>query len=489
MDNSPHTPFFPAWRPRLAAAGQRVAAATRSVKGATLAGLENRFGAVFPAQLLDTPEGKRERVYPLRRTFWCFLWQILNPSTSGREVVRQLQALLTLEGGPVISSEDGGYCTARQRLPETLFPQALLASAKAVQQAAPLASPDVLQGRPCRVVDGTCVTMPDTMENRRAFPKTQATRDGIGFPMMRVVAFFCLTSGAILSAVTGNLCTSELALFQLMLPQLARGDILIADRAYSLFVVLHLLDLAGADFIGRSARKVDGRKRIRRLGRNDWMVRWQRPTKRSALLDPEPWSLVASCRDVRIVRGSLWRPGFRVRQVTLVTTLLDVGQYPADQLLQAYARRWRLELCFNDLKTTLKMEMLSCHSPKMIQKEFLLHLIAHNLVRLVAAQAARAHQADLERISFKGTLDALRQFCLALSRARSRRVRRRLWDELLRTLVDDLVPLRLNRREPRAIKRQKNKYPRLNRPRHLFRDHPKRNVRRSRARRRALLLN
>ena len=58
--------------------------------------------------------------------------------------------------------------------------------------------------------------------------------------------------------------------------------------------------------------------------------------------------------------------------------------------------------------------------------------------------------------------------------------------EVLATLAADLVPQRPGRREPRAVKRKKNKYPRLNTSRKKFRDHPKRNVRRTNARLRRL---
>ena len=83
-------------------------------------------------------------------------------------------------------------------------------------------------------------------------------------------------------------------------------------------------------------------------------------------------------------------------------------------------------------------------------------------------------------------LDPLRQFSQAMARARSKKKRRELWAELLHTLAADLVPERPGRREPRAAKRKKNKYPRLDLPRRKFRDHPKRNVRRKNARLRRL---
>jgi hypothetical protein len=189
------------------------------------------------------------------------------------------------------------------------------------------------------------------------------------------------------------------------------------------------------------------------------------------------WALLPKQITVRMVRGSCYVKGFRVRRVTLVTTLLDAERYPAREILQAYLRRWRLEMCLDDLKTTLQMEMLRARSPKMLQKEIYAHLIAYNLIRCTMAQAAAEQGVLLERISFKGTLDALRQFTQAMSQARTKKKRSQLWNKLLESIANDLLPERPGRREPRALKRVKNKYPRLSRPRHVFKDRPKRNVR------------
>ncbi len=115
----------------------------------------------------------------------------------------------------------------------------------------------------------------------------------------------------------------------------------------------------------------------------------------------------------------------------------------------------------------------------MVEKEIYAHLLVHNLVRWTMARAASEHTVSLERVSFKGTLDALRQFTQAMSQAHSKKRRQQLWSELLRTLATDLVPQRPERREPRAVKRVRNKYPRLSAPRHKFRDRPKRHVRRA----------
>jgi hypothetical protein len=189
---------------------------------------------------------------------------------------------------------------------------------------------------------------------------------------------------------------------------------------------------------------------------------------------------------LRALKMSFNQKGFRMRQLTLVTTLLDAELYPACEIFEAYLRRWRLEMCLDDLKTTLKMDTPRGRSPEMVHKEIYMRLIAHNLIRCTMAEAAAKHGVTLQRISFKGCLDAMRQFSQAMARARSKGKRRDLWATLLDALARDLVPERPGRREPRAVKRRKHKYPTLNAPRHKFKDVAKRNFRRKIARLRRL---
>lgn len=477
------TPFFPAWQPRLAPMGSRTAQAWRKVRAYTLCQLEVRFTPWIPKDFFPKTTEKansRDRTYTRARTFWSMLWQGFNPKASGRQVVRQLQALFELQGAPSVSEADGAYCRAKARLPLSEFPKVLSAAAQSADKLAPALT--LLQGRPIKVADGTALTLADTPKNRKAYAPVQAPEPN--FPMMRVVVLFSLLSGAILSLVSGDLRTAELPMLYSLFSQLTAKDILLGDRAYGNFVLLALLGhfKPGVDFIGRSARRVDGRHRLQRLGKGDWLLSWKKGSNPSLWLPQAIWLVMPKQITVRIVRGSCYVKGFRVRRVTLVTTLLDAQRYPAREILRAYLRRWRLEMCLDDLKTTLEMETLRGRSPDMVQKELYTHLVAHNLIRCTMAQAASEHDVPLDRISFKGTLDALRQFTQAMSQARSKKKRAELWAKLLQTLSQDLLPERPGRREPRAVKRVKNKYPRLSQPRHRFHDRPKRNVRRARSR-------
>lgn len=477
----PTTPFFPAWRPSLAPMGQLLTKSIHQVRACTLSQLESRFSNCLPdsafTKALRGPNS-RNRVYTQGRTFWCFLWQCLQVNVAGREVVRQLQALLALLGAGPICPEDGAYCIARQRLPQSLLTTALQTSAAVCDRSA--TQTGFLQNRTVKVADGTTVTLPDTPDNQREYPQVSTMKPGCSFPLMKIVALFSLLSGAIVAASCGQINTSEFRLLYDLMACLHPEDILIADRGFGNASVVAWLQSLKVDIIARSARKMDGRRRLKRLGKNDWLVTWKR--MKSAVLSPEIQASLPAQLTVRIVRGSLYQRGFRVRQVTLVTTLLDVDSYPAADLLQAYLRRWRMEMCLNDLKTTLGMKNLSCKSPEMARKELLMHLIAHNLVRYTMVQAAVEYGADLQRISFKGTLDALRQFTHAMAQTRSKNKRQELWECLLRTLAADRVPLRPNRREPRAVKQRSRKYDRVRVPRWQHKDRPKRNTRRTRSR-------
>ena len=482
-----HTPFLPALRPALAPMGCRLARTVSQVGAHTLCQLESALGCWVPPSLFPkapVKENSRDHHYTRWRSFWCMLWQALNPDASGREVVRQLQALFELQNGPKISEEDGAYCRAKARLPLAEFPKALAATAKAADRLAPPMT--LLRGRALKAVDGSALTLSDTPKNRKAYPPLQCA-DRPSFPMLRIVVLFSVLSGALAAVASGSLASSELGLFSSLSHQLIGGDILLGDRGFGSYPLIAWIKLSlDVDFIGRTTRRVDGRRRLTRLARNDWLIVWKRSATPSPWLSPLQWAGLPKEMTLRAIKGRCYAKGFRVRQITLVTTLLDPELYPAQQILQAYLRRWRLEMCLDDLKTTLKLDFLRARSPLMAQKEILMRLIAHNLIRCTAAQAAAEHAVALERISFKGSIDALRHFSSAMAQARSKKKRQQLWTELLHTLAADLVPERPDRREPRAVKRKKNKYPRLDAPRRQFRDHPKRNLRRKRARLRRL---
>jgi hypothetical protein len=216
------------------------------------------------------------------------------------------------------------------------------------------------------------------------------------------------------------------------------------------------------------------RSKGRRLGKFDRVVTWDRPKARDLT-----WWLPQSIPDsitVRVLKVCVPFPGFRTRVVFLTTNLLDTKEFPATALAELYRRRWQVELFFRHIKTTMCMDVLRCLSPEMIRRELHMHMIAYNLIRALMLRSAFVHAKPIDRISFKGTCDTLRQWAphLAIAAA-TPALYQQLFRSLLKTLAHDIVPLRPDRSEPRAVKRRPKNYHRLTKPRHLMGNVPRRN--------------
>jgi DDE family transposase len=148
------------------------------------------------------------------------------------------------------------------------------------------------------------------------------------------------------------------------------------------------------------------------------------------------------------VRYHLSTPGFRPRQITLVTTLLDQEVYPAPDLAELYRRRWQVETALAHLKSTMQMEVLHGKTVPGVLKELTMFAIVYNLVRIVMLRSATLRHSAVERISF---LAALRWLGAPGTRV------------LLSALI--VHPTRPHRVEPRVKKRRPKSVPFMIKPR------------------------
>lgn len=425
----------------------------------------------------ETGDNSRQRIYTPRLTFLAFLDQTLDPASSCRSAVDQILAYYqALPHHPHIDPDTSAYCQARARW----TCEELIDIRRALARGPALHGDSLLAGIPgqLKVIDGTCFNLPDTAANRALCPPSGDQQPGCGFPLVRMMGVFCLKTGALLEETSAPYATSENELFHDLWPTFSPGDILVADRNFCSYGSLALLRLryqTDGLFHLHASRTSDFRKG-QRLGPRDRLVTWHKPSKKPATLSQAEWEQLPATLTVRMVRVRIMTPSSRCRTITLVTTLTNPKLWPVKLLAALYRRRWNIELYWDDIKTALQMDMLSCKTPAMAHKEIQRHLIAYNLIRAIMAEAALTAHVPLERVSFTGTRDAAYHYSQAIARipARQQKQRRRLYAQMLTTIASDPVPERPNRREPRCQKRRPKAYPFMTRPRHLMQDAPKR---------------
>lgn len=260
----------------------------------------------------------------------------------------------------------------------------------------------------------------------------------------------------------------EVSLLRRLWDVLCPGDILLTDRLMANWITIHGLQERGLDLVGRlntAHRKVDFR-RGKRLGPEDHLVHWRKPTSIRSV-DRPTYNALPESITVREARIRILQPGFRTRSMVVVTTILAPAQASKEELARLSRSRWNNELDLRSIKSTLQMHELRCKTPELVRKEIWTHILAYNLIRTVMAQAAAKHDLLPRSISFKGTLQALEAFqpVIELQAGQGSAHRWQLLQQLLAVVATHRVAERPDRFEPRVKKHRRNHYNWLMNPR------------------------
>lgn len=414
----------------------------------------------------------RDRIFNPMVTLWAFLSQVIaRKNSSCKDAVSRVLVDRVVRGEKACSSDTNSYCRARGRLPESLLANLTREIGRELDR---LALPEWLcNERHVKIVDGSTATMADTLANQEAYPQSRGQKVGLGFPILRFVVILSLSVGTVLECVYGA-CrgkkTGEQSLFRETWNALESRDILLGDRLFDAYRDIALLRSRSIDVVfgKKQSRRCDFR-RGRKLGPNDHVVVWTKPKyDASRYENKEEWKSLPDEMEMREIRTTVRRAGYRTRKVVIVTTLLDPQQYPAKDLTDLFAQRWHCELDLRSIKQALGMCHLHCKTPAMVRKELWAHLLAYNLIRVRMAQAAAVHGAMPRRLSFSDAKILIHNFAPHLANA-SRREHHRLEAELLEAIARCKLTKRPGRKEPRAVKKRQQKYSYLTQPRHQAR--------------------
>ncbi|WP_199316608.1 transposase domain-containing protein [Chroococcidiopsis sp [FACHB-1243]] len=158
----------------------------------------------------------RRRLFDPFVTLWAFLSQVLDVDKSCHNTVSRVIAYLVGEGVEIPSTDTSAYCQARARLPEKLLENLFSQAAQNIDEK--VTTEHLWHGRNLKVIDGSTVSMPDTVENQKAYPQPKTQKAGCGFPIAKIGVIFSLVTGAAVAVVIDVLNTHDIKLARPSLP-------------------------------------------------------------------------------------------------------------------------------------------------------------------------------------------------------------------------------------------------------------------------------
>ena len=298
---------------------------------------------------------------------------------------------------------------------------------------------------------------------------TQHPKKGVGFPLARVVGVISLVSGAVLGmamAPWSGKGTGEHALLRQLMHIFQKGDVILGDAYYASFFLIALCLAMGVDVVFPAhGSRGKGSERGKRLGKGDYLVSWKKP-QRPTWMDKETYQQFPESIEVRETKVILKRPGFQDETTTLVSTFKDSRSVNAEDLKQLYRYRWFIEVDFRSIKTIMQMDVLRGKTPEMVRKEIWAHLLAYNLVRKEMLQAAIKYNRNPREMSFKVALQMMGAFLQAGVLSPDNH---EVYERFQKAIVSKKIGGQKRLPEPRVIKRRPKAFPRLQKPRHLYR--------------------
>ncbi len=349
---------------------------------------------------------------------------------------------------------DAAWCRARSKLPPQLWPQLIQRSEQRLTRL--VGNKHLYRGLPVFIVDGSTVSMPDEPQLAKTFGYAD-TKHGLSrFPVARITFLVRLGVQAVCSYEMGHYRISEDTQFNRMWPKIPNGSICLFDKKFCSFYNLAKLRQRHIFVVTPLHQKRKPYELIKAgkcIGSNQWIVLLQlAPQLRKRYADRS----LPLCLPVRLIRAKFWHNG-KLRQMWLVTTLLDRLGYSSSSIVRLYRQRWEIESRIGSLKTTLQMKVLQSKKTKNVYYEVAATVLAHNLVWTIIHQASLQAGIAARRISFLSAVRTIVAFSIRLQ-TEDICERQRTYAAMLDHIASQTNPYRPNRIEPRLVKRQTRSY-------------------------------
>jgi len=421
--------------------------------------LMNLYLHVAPAdlfRLLQRHAGRIVRcgIYSARLVIWMMMNQRLH---AGGSMARSVEQLHQGRFDPLLSRckrvldkrmslSTGGYCQARQKLPTIVVRRSVNELIERLRQRITEGAPE---GQPrVYVVDGSSIQIEYSPELVKDYPQAEG-RGRSHRLIVRMVVLHDADTGLAerpsWGPMYGQKAVSEQELARQAMAQLPAGAVLMGDRNFGIFSTAYHAQQHGQKVIVRLTKL----RATALVGGpiscpGDWLMEW-----RSSRWDRKKhpaWPVDAQ------VSGRLiaWRVGRgKHKQWLYLFTTLTV---PAEQVVEWYAKRWRIETDLRSLKQTVRLKQLQVHSSDMVEKELLVAVLAYNLVRTIMYLAAQRSGGDPRQLSFTYACNIVLDGYPAILAARGAKRQQQELDRIIELVSRCKLPKRRKSRQyPRAI--------------------------------------
>ncbi|MEH2037982.1 transposase [Nostoc sp.] len=214
----------------------------------------------------------------------------------------------------------------RARLPERLLEKLFNSSVQNLEDK--VTEEHLSYVRNIKVIDGSTVSMPDTVENQKECPQPSSQKPGCGFPIAKIGVIFSFVTGATVALCIDVLNTHDIKLARKLYSYLQPNDVLIGDRAFCAYADMFTIKKFDCDAVFRKHQsRTTTMRKGKIVGDCDKLVTWYKPRSCPKRLSKDEFDALPKTIIVREIYYYIVIPGFRTQRVSLITTLLDKSSY------------------------------------------------------------------------------------------------------------------------------------------------------------------
>jgi len=251
-------------------------------------------------------------------------------------------------------------------------------------------------------LDGSTLDVADQEENEKAFGRQPASRGTSAYPQVRFVSLVENGTHVLFGTQLGAYRDGEVRLAYQVLPSLQSGMLCLADRNFFGFELWKAACATGADLLWRvkTRLRLPCQKRLPDGSYLSTIYPSQKDRRRSS-----------NGIRVRVIEYALEAVADAEPLYRLLTSVLDEGRAPADELAALYHERWEIETAMDELKTHLRgaQIVLRSKTPDLVRQEFYGLMMTHFAVRGLMHEAALLAEEDPDRLSFLHAVRVVRR--------------------------------------------------------------------------------